>query len=183
MANVKPITSYYVASSMDGFIAREDGSFDWLGDMTPCEKANYDRYLAGVNVLFMGRATFEQLAGLGWPYGDTPCHVFTTSSQVKSCALSVVVHQHETPAQIIDELSRDGRVTKIWVVGGAKLAGSLVEQGLLDEVVVCIKPILMRQGRPMFEFAKPTGEVQLELKKTEVSDENGFVQVVYKVVK
>ncbi|WP_252273890.1 dihydrofolate reductase family protein [Pseudomonas subflava] len=147
---MKPALIYYVAASLDGYIARPDGSVDWL---EPIEASGidhgYEDFYRGIDGLLMGRATYDMLCsfGIGWPYPGKPCRVLarnpleTPAAEVKGL--------HCTPAEALDELAALG-CHRVWLVGGGSLAGNCLAAGLLGEVVVSVIPHLLGAGIPLF---------------------------------
>ena len=142
-------TTYYVAASLDAFIADAGGGVDWLervedGD----EDYGYATFIAGVDALVMGRNTWDFVDRAGtWPYGDLPTRVFTGApidaphEGVRAVA--------DTPAAVLDELAAQG-ASHVWLVGGGALATSFAEAGLLDELVLSMVPVVLGRGVPLF---------------------------------
>ena len=148
-------TTYYTATSLDGFIADEQDSLDWLlsQDQDETGPLGYDEFFAGIGAMVMGATTYawvrDHLAATGeaWPY-DIPCWVMTHRGlgepvgEVRASAAPVAeVHA----AMVAAAGGRD-----LWVVGGGDLAGQFADAGLLDEVVVYVAPVTLGAGRPLF---------------------------------
>lgn len=164
---------YYVAASLDGYIARPDGRVDWL---KPIEEAGddhgYQAFYDSIDALLMGRVTYEAILAFGgaWPYPGKPCLVLTRGEPPR--AAPEVRISHDTPAQAIEQLATIG-CKRIWLVGGGSLAGTCYSAGLLNELVVSFIPHLLGAGIPMFatglerrlqlreQRSFPTGVVQL----------------------
>ena len=175
------VTAYF-AASLDGFIAKEDGSIDWLNEASGAvpsgEDCGFQAFLDTVDVLVMGRNTFEQVSAFGeWAYGETP--VVVLSSNPISSSLSVpgtVSHSSESPATLCDRLGNSG-VKHIYVDGGATVRGFL-SAGRLDEIIVTVIPIVLGGG------ISPFGELESEVVLTQLEAkvfDFGFVQIAYSV--
>ncbi|MDH4609878.1 dihydrofolate reductase family protein [Pseudomonas sp. BN102] len=169
---------YYVAASLDGYIARPDGRVDWL---KPIEEAGddhgYQAFYDSIDGLLMGRVTYETILAFGgaWPYSGKPCTVLTRGDPPRAAA--EVQISHDTPAQAIDQLAAAG-CRRIWLVGGGSLAGTCYSAGLLDELVVSFIPHLLGAGIPMFA----TGlERRLQLREQR-SFPTGVVQLHYQLL-
>ncbi|WP_342245481.1 dihydrofolate reductase family protein [Pseudomonas sp. OTU5201] len=169
---------YYVAASLDGYIARPDGRVDWL---KPIEEAGddhgYQAFYDSIDGLLMGRVTYETVLAFGgdWPYPSKPCTVLTGSDLAQ--AASDVRICHDAPTQAIEQMAADG-CKRIWLVGGGSLAGTCYSAGLLDELVVSFIPHLLGAGIPMFA----TGlERRLQLREQR-SFPTGVVQLHYQLL-
>lgn len=150
---------YYVASSLDGYIARANGEVDWL---FTDQDYGYESFYSSVDTLLMGRTTYEQVLGWGppFPYAGKRILVFSStmdpsaaaSSQPQGAAVQVVPGD---PVAAVKALKAEaggpgGRNGAIWVVGGSRLAAPLVSAGLVDEMVLSFHPVLLGGGIPMF---------------------------------
>ncbi|WP_271411453.1 dihydrofolate reductase family protein [Pseudomonas sp. Q1-7] len=170
---MRPALIYYVAASLDGYIARPDGRVDWLEAIEESgDDHGYQAFYDSIDGLLMGRATYETLLAFGgdWPYPGKPCLVLARGD-LPPAAPDVRIN-HDTPAQAIEQLAAAG-CKRIWLVGGGSLAGSCYSAGLLDELVVSVIPHLLGAGIPLFaaglerrlqlreQRSFPTGVVQL----------------------
>jgi dihydrofolate reductase len=145
---------YYVAASLDGCIAREDGSIDWLPAPTAQQDYGCAAFLRRVDTLVFGRKTYEQALGLGeWPYGDRACYVF--SRQWAGQRDARVRFVGGDVAAFVRRLKyRPGR--DLWLVGGSEAAHACLAAGLVDEIILTVIPTLLGGGRPLFlPGAKP----------------------------
>ena len=175
--------SAYYAASLDGYIARSDGSIDWLDEANALvpdgEDCGFQAFLDSVDALIMGRKTFEQILTFGqWPYGNTPVIVMSSSPvSIPSNLPDVVTHSSETPQALCDRLSSEG-LKKIYVDGGATIRGFIVA-GLLNEIIVTTIPCVLGDG------ISPFGALEKDLKLVHLSTEVfefGFVQTRYSVL-
>lgn len=134
---MKPTLIYYVAASLDGYIARPDGSSDWLaaGDEAP-----------SCDGLLLGRATFDAL-GETCPLPNQPTLLLTRHPPAR--LPPQVRARHCTPSEALDELAALG-CRRVRLLGGSSLAGNCFAAGLLDELVVKLMPHLLGAGVPLF---------------------------------
>lgn len=176
--------SVFIATSLDGFIARPDGRIDWLEEANALipkgEDCGYAAFMARVDVLVMGRNTFEQVAAFDhWPYGDKPVVVLSHRPLAFPASLSGrVSHSSETPAALFARLSRQG-VRRMYVDGGITIQRFLAA-GLIDELTITLIPRLLGSGRSL--FGPLTVDLKLQLVGSKTYD-FGFVQLDYRVVK
>ncbi|MFO0876528.1 MAG: dihydrofolate reductase family protein [Gemmataceae bacterium] len=145
---------YYVASSVDGYIAAPDGGVDWLAPFqSPAEDYGYAAFLATVGGLIMGRRTYDQVLGFGpWPYPGKPCRV-VTSRPLPDAPPDVLPAAGPTEAAA----ALSGR---IWLVGGSQLFEAYRAAGLIEEYIVTVVPVLLGAGVPLFRPG-PGGRLRL----------------------
>jgi dihydrofolate reductase len=141
--------TYYVASSLDGYIAKEDGDVSWLDDLgiSP-DDTGFDEFFSTVDALVMGRDTYDWIRGYGsWPYGDRPAWVCTTRSIniMEGCNLQ----NGKTPADACRE-AQEQDVRHLWLVGGGKLASAFLEGNLLTHLSISQMPIILGGGIRLF---------------------------------
>ena len=171
--------SVYIATSLDGFIARTNGDVDWLGE-PPEEGEDYgfSRFLDSVNALIMGRNTFEMIQSSGeWPYGSKP--VFVLTSRPLDLPDDVVKHVESmscSPDELVERLSQKG-VKHIYVDGGKTIQGFL-EAGLIQHITITRIPILIGKGISLFGPLKQ--DIKLRHIETKVFP-NGLEQSEYEV--
>lgn len=156
-------TTYYVASSLDGFVAAPGDDLDWLLQFgfEPFQE-HYDQFFAGVGAIVMGSTTYEWLVAHegSWPYTDLPTWVFTSRSltapngaDVRFVSGDVADHQ--------DRITRAAGARDVWVVGGGLLAAQYKQTGLLDELRITVMPIALGAGSPLLPVAAPTAVFEL----------------------
>jgi len=170
-----PLVTYYVGSSLDGFIAKADGSVDWLSCVeVEGEDYGYAEFFDSVDGLLMGRATFDQVHGFGpWPYGDKPCWIWTRRGIDSKPSSAVATAQ--SPAEIVGEASKQG-LNRLWLVGGGRLAGAFEAERLISMYIISIIPVLLGDGVPIIighGFSK-----DLDLSESRSYD-SGLVQLTY----
>lgn len=174
-------TSAFVAVSLDGFIAREDGSVDWLPqpDEEEGEDYGYAEFMASVDAMVMGRRTFEAVIAFeDWPYGSKPVIVLSHADVTIPESLSWTVEAMSCPpGEVIRRLGRRG-LNHLYVDGGRTIQGFLAE-GLLNQLIVTTVPVILGRGVPLFG----TLEHGVPLRLVDVRQfEDGLVQHRYETV-
>jgi len=151
-------TQYYTASSLDGFIATEDHSLEWLFPLGDINDTSYPGFIQGVGALAMGASTYEWMlrhvvkpggaSQAGWPYAQ-PTWVFShrALAAVPGATLHFVKGDVR-PVHAAMALAAGGK--NVWVVGGGDLAGQFHDHGLLDEIVVQFGSVTLGAGQPLF---------------------------------
>ncbi len=145
--------SVFIATSLDGFIARADGALDWLpgAEGAPLAEDNgYGAFIATVDVVVVGRGTYEKVLTIGeWPYGRMPVRVLTTRPLDFPAALTpTVATMSGPPAEIVAALSRQG-FRHAYVDGGRTIQGFLAA-GLVQKLTLTRVPVLLGGGIPLF---------------------------------
>lgn len=166
---------YYVAASLDSYIATQDGGVDWLSPYnTADEDYGYSAFYASVDGLIEGSKAYEQALGFGeWPHPGKPCWV-CTRRHFESKHPEVRFTQ-ASPGELASELRRLG-LGRVWLVGGGQIAASFRAQGLIDEYIVSVIPTMLGSGIPLFGGPGP----QEDLKLVECKPyPNGLVQLHY----
>lgn len=171
----------FIATSLDGFIARKDGNLDWLpGAETSDEDYGYAEYTATVDVLVMGRKTFKKVLTFGeWPYSGMRVVVLSTSLTKNETpeALTNEVEIHPGPVgELMTYLESSGS-SSVYVDGG-KVIQNFLKEGLLSQITIATIPVLIGSGIPL--FGDSGRDIKLEHLKTK-SFESGIVQSTYRV--
>lgn len=166
---------YYVAVSLDGFVAPLDGSLDWLAPYSSeSEDYGFSTFYNSVDALIEGRKTYEQaLAFPEWPHAGKPCWVLT--KQNFSSKRPEVHFTSAAPAEAMQQISAQG-YERVWLVGGSQLAGSFRAAGLIDEYILSVIPVFLGAGRPLFGASGPVENLRLVESKSYPA---GVVQVRY----
>jgi dihydrofolate reductase len=185
-------TQYYCASSLDGYIAEADDTLDWLmryegsfeGEgVEPIEGA-YDRYYEGVGALAMGSVTYEfvlahEAKGGEWPYKGKPTWVLSSRDLPKPAGEDVDIRiVNAKVPDLYDEMIAAAGERNLWVVGGGNVASQFADAGLLDEVLVTVVPVVLGEGKPLFERRLPGGPMQLAATHT---FDSGMVELRYEI--
>ena len=186
MANPDSRVTIHMAASLDGFIARKDGSVDWLetsdefaGGETLSPGA-IETFLATIDCYVMGSRTYEtalrfESQGFGWSYGDKPTFVLTTRELPR--IRDTVEFYSGDLAQFVNGRLRP-TFRSIWFVGGGAVSGECLRLGLADEVRYSILPILIGDGIPFFD--KLDRDVALHLAEVKAY-KSGTVELLYEV--
>jgi dihydrofolate reductase len=141
--------SVFIATSLDGFIAREDGALDWL-PADGGEPHGYDEFIATVDAIVIGRKTFETVVGFdAWPYGKKQVVVLSTTLSALTVPDGAVCEvMAGSPQEIMTRLSRRG-LQHLYIDGGVTIQGFL-EAGLIQRVIITRIPVLLGSGIPLF---------------------------------
>jgi dihydrofolate reductase len=140
--------SVFVGTSLDGFIARVDGSLDFL-PAGGGEPHGYDEFMATVDALVIGRNTYETVLGFdAWPYARKPVFVLSTRPLAKAPTGALVEHIEGAPADVVSLLEGRG-VQHIYVDGGITIQAFL-RAGLIQHLTVTRVPVLIGTGIPLF---------------------------------
>jgi dihydrofolate reductase len=140
--------SVFVGTSLDGFIARTNGSFDFL-PTGGGEPHGYDEFIATVDAIVMGRNTFEVVAGFpSWPYGKKPVFVLSTRALATVPPGAVVERMSGAPAEIVSQLSVRG-IRHIYVDGGITIQRFLRAR-LIQHIIITRVPVIIGNGIPLF---------------------------------
>jgi dihydrofolate reductase len=166
--------SVFIATSVDGFIARLNGALDWLP--VDAEPHGYDEFIASVDALVIGRKTFDTVMTFEtWPYGTKPVIVLsTTLSEVTVPDGAVCEVMAGTPHEIVDRLTQRG-MNHLYIDGGVTIQRFL-EAGLIQRMTITRIPVLLGSGVPL--FGALSRDVRLEHVATR-SYPSGLVQSEY----
>jgi dihydrofolate reductase len=172
-------STVYVATSVDGFIARENGSIDWLP--VPGEGGEdygYQEFMDSVDAIVMGRRTYETVMSFGsWPYGEKPVIVLSSRQVDISHGIEGKVEtMSASPREVVWRLIERG-FKHLYIDGGKTIQGFLRE-GLIDRIIITRVPILLGTGIPLFGLLPR--DVMLRHIETR-QFENGLVQSIYEV--
>jgi dihydrofolate reductase len=166
---------YYVAASLDGFIATADGGIEWL---KPFERGAEDyghaEFYASVDCVLLGRNTYEQALGFSdWPYPGKACWIFSRS--LTDMSEAAVRFTAGPPSKAVNQIAAEGR-SRAWLVGGGKLAAAFRAEGLIGEYLISVIPVLLGTGIPLFGAAGAQSPLRLAGAKTY---DSGIVQLRY----
>ena len=168
---------YMFAMSLDGFIARPDGSFGWLDEFPADAEFDFPAFEASVTGIVMGRASYDMTRRGGeWPYARWP--VVVATHRPPADLPEGVETIGGAPADMQARLRKMGAAGRIWMFGGGALARQFMEAGLLDTVEVGIIPVLLGAGIPAFGGDRPDRWLDLEFAK---GLENGAIHARYRV--
>lgn len=151
-------TQYYIATSLDGFIATEDDSLDWLFPLGDVNDTSYPAFIADVGALAMCSATYlwmvrhaakvAEQTGSPWPYTQ-PTWVFShrTLPSIKGADVRFV---QGDVRPVHKEMARAAASKNVWVVGGGDLAAQFFDAGLLDEAIIQVASVTLGKGKQLF---------------------------------
>lgn len=178
-------TQYYTATSLDGFLATEDDSLDWLFSLGNVTDTSYPDFIAQVGAIAMGSATYEWIlrnadrvaaeTGASWPYTQ-PTWIFSTRvlSEIPGANLRFV----RGDVRVVHSAMREAAGDKnLWIAGGGDLAGQFYDAGLLDEIIVQVGSVTLGKGKPL--FPRRTSPPLVLTSAVRVS--SGFAELRYEV--
>jgi dihydrofolate reductase len=186
MAMRESRVTIHMAASLDGFIARRDGSVDWLetsdefaGGKT-MDPGFVEEFLKTIDCYVMGSRTYEtalnfEAKGFGWSYGDKPTFVLT-HRELPRIRDTIELYSGDL-AQLVNDRLRPA-FRNIWFVGGGVVSGECLRRGLADEVRYSILPVLIGNGLSFFE--KLDSDVALHLMEVDAY-KSGMVELRYEV--
>jgi len=162
----------FIASSIDGYIAREDGSIYWLPENTD---SGYDQFYSSIDTVLMGKKTYDQILTFGkYPYKDKISYVFTRNpNQKKDENVEFTSEVEDFTKKLISASGKD-----IWLVGGSDIASTFLNLKFVDELILSVIPVVLVKGIPLFNNIKE--EIKLELIKT--TEYSKLVELSYKIL-
>lgn len=185
-------TIYYTAATLDGFIATEDDSLEWLFALGDPAESSYPEFIAGVGALVMGASTYAWLraheaevvaqAGSAWPYTQ-PTWVFTHRDLPLVPGADIRLVQGDV-RPVHAALRAAAGEKDAWLVGGGELVGQFLDAGLLDRLIVQVAPVTLGRGKPLlprrlppprlrFVDARPIGAGMVEMRYDVMKDGAG----------
>ena len=172
-----PSASVFIATSLDGFIARRDGALDWLP--VDAEPHGYDEFIATVDAIVIGRKTFETVLTFdAWPYGKKQVVVLTSTPSALVVPDGAVCDvMAGTPHEIVTRLAQRG-MGHLYIDGGVTIQRFL-EAGLIQRLIITRIPVLLGSGIPLFGFL--ARDVRLKHVATRAYP-SGLVQSEYVIV-
>lgn len=183
MVNSESNVTLHMVSSLDGFIARKDGSVSWLDSHDNFEDGitHTDEYVAdflqAIDCYVMGSKTYKHALDLGWPYGDKKAYVMT-SQQWAYCDYNVEFYPGNLSYLVNSKLKPNYK--NIWVVGGASLTKSFLKLNLADQIIVSIMPVILGDGKLFFDFIGQEQKLSLQDVTT---FKNGVVELSYEIIR
>lgn len=170
---------YYVASTLDGFIADEHDDLSWLLQFgMEAFSAGYDRFFAEVGALVLGSTTYEWVLreGGGWPYGSVPTWVLT--HRELDVPEGADVRFASGPVEpIADAAVATAGPRNVWIIGGGPVAAQFLQAGRLDELLITYMPVALGRGRSLLPVTAATAPMTL----TGVTRLGDAVEHVYRI--
>ena len=169
--------SLFIAMSLDGYIADNQGGVDWLQGQSSHEETvdAYAEFAKTVDTVFMGWKTYHQivteLSPQAWAYPDFTTYVFTHREQTSSPKIRFV---NADPIDLAKRLSAEAG-KGIWICGGADLVGQFVKEDLIDDYYITVIPTLLGSGIRLFGHT----EREIKLKLLHTRSHNGMTDLVY----
>lgn len=173
----------FVGASLDGFIARTDGDFDWLSRPRPRIHAQpnssmpaltWEDFFPSIDLIVMGRVTYQLARSFTqWPYGERPMVVLSHTLEDPAGQAEVARSVDEAVAAIERHDAR-----RVYVDGGRAIQ-SFLAAGLIDELTVAFAPVLLGEGIRL--FGQLDGDVLLTMRGSHVSAPDGLLRVTYDV--
>ena len=142
----------YIATSIDGYIARKNNSLDWLYAMENPNNIDHDYgdFLSEIDTVVMGRNTYEEILSFGvdWPYAECDTSIFTSNTKLKIQTPKTTL-LHSLDHNVIEQLKANSK-KDIWIVGGGSLISGFIDLEAIDEMTITIIPILLGEGIQLF---------------------------------
>jgi len=166
----------YIATSLDGYIATEDDSLEWLFKIEGEGDNGYSEFYNTIDTILIGRRTYdwimEEEKGK-FPYKNKECYIFSKSQSGKDENVEFINQDVVSFTKKIKRLGREN----IWLVGGGGLVQSFIKERLVDELIITIAPTLIGQGIPLFK----NNDFEMELELKNIRKFNQLVELHYKV--
>ncbi len=181
---------FYTATTLNGYLATEDDSLDWLFAVPNAEQneAGISDFLENIGVLVQGSTTYEWVLAQEdlvahpekWPtyYGDRPTWVFTTRT-LPTVRGADVRFASGAVSDAWPAIRESAGARDVWVVGGGDLVGQFDDAGLLDEIRVSIAPATLPSGKPLLPRAIAPDRLHLE----SVRQAGQFAELAYTVTR
>lgn len=166
----------YIATSIDGYIAEENGSIEFLNQIEVTEEeTSYQELLDKIDTVVMGRTTYDQvvteLALDNYPYQEQQSYIITSHPDISTEKISYTT---DSPVDLIRRLKEEeGKA--IWIVGGGSIVSPLVEANEIDTYIIATMPVILGKGIPLF----PAFKGPIHLKFSHVYEKNGMVFTNY----
>lgn len=174
-------TVLYIATSLDGFIARPNGSLDWLTSFPQPENGDYgyNDLLNSIGTIIMGRKTYDEILafGIDWPYTGYNTYVVTKNKSYKTKTPGTFT-LNENLTTFVKNIKLKSE-KDIWLVGGGELITAFINERLLDKMIISKVPVLLGDGIPLFA-GKPE-ETKLKLINAQAFN-TGLVNLTYEVI-
>ncbi|WP_280431400.1 dihydrofolate reductase family protein [Nocardia brasiliensis] len=179
------VTQYFTATTLDGYLADEHNSLDWLFTVAGADEMaeqNVDEFIGGVGAMCMGATTYEWILANDEPenwhksYGELPCWVFTHRElpALPDANLRFVSGAVEPVHRDMVAAAGDRNV---WVLGGGELVGQFADAGLLDEIIAGVAPVTLGAGAPLL----PRRILSDRLELVDVTRIGQFAQLTYRL--
>jgi len=166
----------YIATSLDGYIATEDDSLEWLFKTEGEGDNGYSDFYNTIDTILIGRRTYDWIMkeeSGNFPYKNKECYIFSKSKSGKEENVEFI---NQDLVSFTNKIKRlDGG--NIWLVGGGSLLQAFIKERLVDELIITIAPTLIGNGIPLFK----NNDFEMELELMNIRKFNQFVEIHYKV--
>lgn len=166
----------FIAESLDGYIATNEESLEWLFKTEGEGDAGYSEFYETVDTVIMGRRTYDWIIhqeNENFPYKDKRCYVFSTTSTGTNEFVEFINEDIVHFTKRIKENSEGN----IWIVGGGELLQFFMKEKLVDELIITIAPTLIGRGIPLFR----ENDFETDLILKDVKQFNQFAQLYYEL--
>lgn len=153
----------YIAESLDGYIATEDDSLNWLFKVEGEGDEGYAEFMETIDTVVMGRRTYDWVMEMEkgeYPYEGLKSYIFSRSVKAGNSTGNIEFIDMDIPAFADKLKSAPGK--NIWVIGGSELLGGFMEAGLIDEFIISIAPVVIGRGIPLFQKSNLMTEYNLK---------------------
>lgn len=163
---------FYGCMTLDGYLADKHHNLDWLHQSGTVEETSYDDFYKKMDVVIMGKKTFNEVIKMGDPkvfYPTTKNYVFTHDKNLSIEGFNFI------EGDVVDFVKNIDHDKHVWIVGGHMILAPLLDQNLIDEMIVQIAPVLLGEGIPLFTQKEAVKRFYLK----EVKKYGQFVEMVY----
>lgn len=164
----------YMAISIDGYIAKQDGDSDWV---SPVDSENFEKSIEEAGCIVVGRKTFEQFYGELYPV-EAVTNIVLSNNAIRNDKNENVVYV-QSPKEALQVAESNGH-SKVLLIGGGQTNGAFIKENLIDEVILSVHPLILGEGIKIFEDF--SNQVDLDFVSAEEM-EAGLLQVRYKIKK
>ncbi len=164
----------FIATSLDGYIAAEEDSLEWLFQVEGEGDNGYSEFYETIDTIILGRRTYDWIIdkeGDNFPYKDAKCYVYSNTYKGKNEFVEFV---NEEPVSFVRRI-KEGEGKNIWIVGGGNLLQDFIKQDLVDEFIITVAPVLVGSGIPLFHKI----DMQKELHLLSIKRYNQFAELHY----
>lgn len=174
--------SVFIAMTLDGYIARKDGSIDWLVNCTDKHNKNedfgYNDFIDSVDVVVLGKKSFNSVLKFeNWPYSNKKVFVMSRSNLIIPDTIKNNVFQFHSSAKDLVNRLHQLNIGRAYIDGGM-IIQSFINECLIDDITVTIIPILIGEGRPL--FGKIKRDINLDL--INQHNYNGLLKLQYNII-
>ena len=169
----------YIATSVDGFIAKPDGDIDWLSLVEETgQDYGYTKFISTVDTVIMGRKTYDKVLSFGIDFPHKEKHCYVVSRTEKAAVGNVVFYKNSMKDLVLQLKREEGK--NIFVDGGAEIVNEMMNLDLIDEYIVSVLPVFLGSGIPLFKLGRL--EMKLNLVNS-TSFDKGLVQLHYERIR